>query len=211
MSSSYNPDLHHRRSIRLRGYDYSREGLYFVTICVQKHECIFGKVVDDGIQLNEYGKMIEECWKNIPVHYPIAVLHHHIVMPNHFHGIIEIVDKSIQPNPNDIPVGVEYFRPNPNDTPVGVEYFRPNPNDQSIANKNPDPRSSQRPNCTSGTLGAIIRGFKIGTTKMIGYSVWQRGYHEHIIRNEAGYKYISDYIVNNPSQWYEDKFNIIRT
>ncbi|MDR0811398.1 MAG: transposase, partial [Paludibacter sp.] len=75
----YNPDIHHRRSIRLRNYDYAQVGLYFVTICVQNHECVFGKIVGGEMILNEYGKTVNDCWLDIPQHYPNVVLHEFVV------------------------------------------------------------------------------------------------------------------------------------
>ena len=182
--NKYNPDIHHRHSIRLRGYDYSQEGLYFITICAPNRKHLFGEIVDDEMQMNEYGKTVEKCWFEIPQHYPKAVLHEHIVMPNHFHAILEIV-------------GAEYFPPNNNA-----------PNEIKVENIRPLPSAVQ---CKSGTLGAIIRGFKIGVTKRIGFSVWQRNYHEHIIRSAKSYQTISEYIINNPAKWNEDMFNPLNT
>ena len=93
MPMPYNREIHHRRSIRLKGYDYSQEGLYFITICVQDRECLFGKIVDHPIMiLNDAGKIADQCWLAIPQHFPDVVLHEYIVMPNHVHGIIEITN-----------------------------------------------------------------------------------------------------------------------
>ena len=87
----YNPNLHHRRSIRLKGYDYSQEGLYFVTICCQNKECLFGKIVDNEMILNNARKIANDCWQQISKHFPNVILHEYVIMPNHFHGIIQIV------------------------------------------------------------------------------------------------------------------------
>jgi len=240
--NKYNPNIHHRRSIRLKDYNYSQNGLYFITICTKNRECLFGEIINEEMQLNKTGKIIEKCWLEIPQHYPKITLHQHIVMPNHFHAIIEIAADSTQKNivENAI-VGVEYFRPNnsPNNQTknivenvvdnVGAEYFPPNneisPENspktngvdvrwvgiqnvgiQRVENIRPL-QSKPRPNCNSGTLGAIIRGFKIGATKNIGFSVLQRNYHEHIIRNEKSLQIISEYIANNPAKWENDIFN----
>ena len=88
----YNPDKHHRRTIRLCGYDYAQEGLYFVTVCCQGRVCLFGEIVDGEMILNPAGRMVEKCWLDIPKHFPHAVLHDYIIMPNHVHGIIELTD-----------------------------------------------------------------------------------------------------------------------
>lgn len=86
----YNPNVHHRKSIRLKGYDYSKEGLYFITLCCQGRECLFGEIIDGEIILNDAGKISNECWLAIPEHFPNALLHEHIILPNHMHGIIEL-------------------------------------------------------------------------------------------------------------------------
>ena len=91
----YNPDIHHRRSIRLKGYDYSRAGLYFITICAQDQLCLFGKIENGQMVLNDAGKMIQTVWNELPVFYIGFNIHGFVVMPNHVHGIIEI-----KQNPN---------------------------------------------------------------------------------------------------------------
>jgi REP element-mobilizing transposase RayT len=87
----YNPQIHHRRSIRLKGYDYSQAGLYFITICTQNRECLFGEIRSPEMILNDAGNIANECWLVIPNHFPNVVLHEFIVMPNHIHGIVEYV------------------------------------------------------------------------------------------------------------------------
>ncbi|HHB79547.1 MAG TPA: transposase [Saprospiraceae bacterium] len=86
----YNPKKHHRRSIRLKGYDYSKAGLYFITICAEGRKCLLGKVVDGKMYLNPAGKMIEEEWLKLVQRFPNVKLHDYVVMPNHFHAILEI-------------------------------------------------------------------------------------------------------------------------
>jgi len=86
----YDPEKHHRRSIRLRGYDYTQPGAYFVTIVTRNRECLFGDVVDGNVALNEYGHVVHACWKAIPDHFPNVTLDAFVVMPNHVHGIIVI-------------------------------------------------------------------------------------------------------------------------
>ncbi len=88
---SYNSKIHNRRSIRLKGYDYSQAGLYFITICVQNREWLFGKIENDEMILNDAGKMVEIEWLNLKNLFPNIELHEYITMPNHFHGILEIV------------------------------------------------------------------------------------------------------------------------
>ena len=88
----YDPERHRRRSIRLPGYDYAQVGAYFVTICAQQRLCLFGDIVDDEVRLNESGQMIERWWVGLPTKFPNVALDQSVVMPNHVHGIIIIVD-----------------------------------------------------------------------------------------------------------------------
>ena len=85
----YNPEKHHRQSVRLEGYDYSRVGLYFVTVCCWQKECLFGRVVSDTVELTEAGSLAERFWKEIPVRFPSVVLDEFVIMPNHLHGILQ--------------------------------------------------------------------------------------------------------------------------
>jgi len=192
----YNPQIHHRKSIRLKGYDYSQAGLYFITICCQDRECRFGKIENDKMILNNLGKIADECWLEIPKHFPNVILHEYIVMPNHVHGIIELV--------ND-------------DNVVGVENFQP------LQHHNESQRNEFQ-KMIPRSIGSIVKGFKIGVTKWFRINedvsegdgnfqplqsqqkLWQRNYHEHIIRNEKSYQTISNYIVKNPERWKGDKF-----
>jgi REP element-mobilizing transposase RayT len=84
----HDSDKHHRRSIRLKGYDYSQAGAYFVTICTQNMECLLGDMVDEEMRLNDAGQMVQDVWHKIPEHFPHADVDEFIVMPNHIHGII---------------------------------------------------------------------------------------------------------------------------
>lgn len=168
----------HRRSIRLAGYDYSQGGLYFVTICAKDRKCVFGKIEHGNILLNDVGNVVKTCWLEIPDHYPNVVLHEFVIMPNHIHGMIEL---------------------------VGANYYSPDSTGQIIfwANNN----SPLQANGTSGTIGAIVRGFKIGTTKILSKSIWQRNYHDHIIRNADAYHKILEYIITNPLKWNDDCYH----
>jgi putative transposase len=92
------PVKHHRRSIRLKDYDYSQDGAYFVTICVHNRESLFGKIANEKMILNDVGKIAEQCWCEIPQHYPNVILDKYIVMPNHVHGILIIDNPSVGAN-----------------------------------------------------------------------------------------------------------------
>ena len=91
----YNPQIHHRKSIRLKGYDYAQAGLYFITICCQNHISYFGHIQNGEMILNDAGNMIETEWINLKNRFPNIGLHEFVTMPNHFHGILEIVRASL--------------------------------------------------------------------------------------------------------------------
>jgi hypothetical protein len=88
----YDPEKHRRRSIRLKGYDYSQAGVYFVTICTQGRACLFGEVVDGEMRLNDAGRMVVAEWERLPALFPNVVLDAFVVMPNHIHGIVILTD-----------------------------------------------------------------------------------------------------------------------
>jgi REP element-mobilizing transposase RayT len=88
----YNPNVHHRRSIRLPGYDYSQAGSYFMTIVAWQRECLFGAVTDGQVRLSRAGQLVEDVWKTLPARYPGIALDSFCVMPNHVHGILNITD-----------------------------------------------------------------------------------------------------------------------
>jgi len=202
----YNPNIHHRRSIRLQGYDYSGEGLYFITICCHNKVCLFGHVVNGTMVLNEYGQIAFSEWMKTPEIRPNVELDEFIVMPNHIHVIIRITRRGELHSPN--------IESNSSDFGVDSRGVLNTPDFMGECNS-PQPYSPQRysPQLQgpSQTIGAIVRGYKSAVTKQlnqlgIGRKVWQRDYYEHIIRNEQSYYNISKYIVNNPAKWWEDKF-----
>ncbi|WP_339706069.1 hypothetical protein [Algoriphagus aquimarinus] len=154
---------------------------------------------------NKSGSVVQDAWLEIPLHYPNIVLHEFVVMPNHIHGIIEIVD----------PVGENLHSNNNLENDVGAENLPPsNKNsDESIrANiDSPLQRRNAEFKSPSKTIGSIVRGYKIGVTKWHRsntdiYDVWQRSYHDHVIRDERSHLKISNYIMNNPNSWEDDMF-----
>ena len=194
----YNPTLHHRRSIRLKGYDYSQAGMYFVTICCQDRVCHFGKIENGEMMLNEFGKIAIDEWLKTAEIRKTVILHDYIVMPNHFHGIIEIT------NMRD---DVEALRATPLQETTSLPVIRP----YSRTDVKNEYMSSISPKC--GELATIVRAFKSAVTKQInelrntrGEKLWQRDYWENIIRNEQSYQYIANYIINNPKKWENDRF-----
>jgi len=173
--TQYDPQKHDRRSIRLRGHDYASPGAYFVTICTQDRQCLFGDVVGGDMQLNDGGRVAEECWWAIPKHFPHAALDAFVVMPNHVHGVIMMTDT------------------------VGAKNLSPLHDADAATFRSP-----------SMTIGSIVRGFKVGVTKWFRkrtdiYSIWQRNYYEHIIRNEDELIQTRTYIAENPLKWELDE------
>lgn len=186
---NYNPEIHHRRSIRLRGYDYSQAGAYFVTICVQGRECLFGNIQNDIVELNEYGKIVYHFWEQVPKHFQNADIDFAVVMPNHFHGIIVIGD--------DFKKGIN---------PGGVEGGEV---EGKVVEGGETPPLRRKP-----TLGQIVAYFKYQTTKSInqirdlpGVKLWQRNYYEHIIRTEECLEKLREYIMQNPQRWDIDQLH----
>ena len=164
----FNPAIHHRKSIRIKGYNYAQDGAYFVTICTHNRHRLFGDITTEMV-LNPFGIVVGDAWQNTSVIRPGILLDEFVIMPNHIHGII-IIRR-------------------------GVLQYAPTPIFQS----------------PSQTIGAIIRGFKSSTTKQInqmrrkpGLPVWQRNYHEHIIRNEEELHRIREYIITNAQNWVND-------
>lgn len=200
----YDSEKHRRRSTRLKEYDYSRQGAYFVTVCVKNKENLLGKIINGEMFLSEIGKIIEKCWNEIPIHYPHVQSDKHIIMPNHVHGVIKIIDG------DDNIAGAEDFQPlrphTQKNANVGVENFQP------LHQTRPQPNINQYQKVIPRSLGSIVRGFKIGVTKWCNHQkykhfAFQRNYHEHIVRNENELNRIREYIINNPLQWQFDREN----
>ncbi len=181
--------MNNRKRNRLLGYDYSRDNLYFVTNCVKNNECCFGNVVhvetgrdlsvqnksqihpsqihqelEYKVELNKFGLIIAEKINWLMVHYTFVDIHNFVVMPNHFHLILEIDSQKV----------------------IG----------QDVKIK---------------SLSSLMGALKTTTSRAI-HSLglesfaWHRSFHDHIIRNEKSYQNISNYIDNNPSKWFQDKF-----
>ena len=189
----YDRNKHHRRSIRLKGYDYSQPGAYFVTICVDRRQCLFGDVVGGQMVLNQYGMVVADTYQWLCDRYPYLYTDEWIVMPNHFHAIMVIADKS---------------RTDTNKPCRGVLRNAPTINKQQTDNNSSNPITKRKP------LGRLIGAFKTVSTKKInilrdapGTKLWQRNYYEHIIRNQDAMDKIRHYIVNNPISWSIDQLH----
>jgi len=158
-------DLPKRKANRLKEYDYSRPGAYFVTVCTEKRLKTLCDIVGDGFPVpKEAGMIAENCIQEIPVRYPMVHVDRYVIMPNHIHLLVSI--------------------------------------DVINGTGNPSP-----------TLGNVIGWFKYQVTKRVnehvgshGKRVFQRSYHDHVIRGEKDYRKIWEYIEDNPHRWKEDCF-----
>jgi REP element-mobilizing transposase RayT len=188
-----------RRSIRLCGYDYSRQGAYFVTVCTEGRKRLFGTVVNGRMALNDAGRAAAACWRDIPNHFPHAAVDEWVVMPDHVHGIIVITRDGYPVGANNhSPVLANNHSPVPanNHSPVPANNHSPALGQERAKDFSPLPCG------TSRTVGSIVRGFKIGVTKWVrGDSPWQRNYYEIIVRNETALANIRMYIRDNPANW----------
>ena len=182
---SYNPEQHHRRSIRLRGYDYSSAGYYFVTVCTQQRRSLYGTVVDAEMQLNDAGRMVEHWWLKLAEKFAEVVLDEHITMPNHFHGIIVIVDCRGAPVCAPSWGETDAVRLPEKRVPLGeiVQWFK------------------------TMTTNEFIRGVKESGWPRFDRKLWQRDYFEHVIRDEKSSNNIRRYIRANPLMWPHDRYN----
>jgi len=178
----YDPNRHHRRSIRLKGYDYSQAGAYFITLCTQDRACLFGKVVNGEMRLNDAGRMVLAEWNRLPERFPQVVLDAFVVMPNHVHGILVITD----PAPT---VGATVGA-----TPTVGATTRVAPTVGNIIGA-----------FKSRVTVEYIRGVKTSGWPPFRGRLWQRNYYEHIIRNERALNAIRQYIMENPRRWQMDR------
>lgn len=193
----YNPEVHHRQSIRLRHYDYSHAGAYFVTICAWQRECLFGEVMGGEMRLNAFGEILRVEWQLTAMLRDSVALDEFIVMPNHFHAIISINDRR----------GTACRAPGVNDN---KDRDQNSEMDQGTARRAPTVELFGRP--VVGSLSTIIRSFKSAVTRHInqqrknpGAPVWQRNYYERIIRDEAELYALRQYIIDNPREWADDE------
>lgn len=204
---TYNPNIHHRRSIRLKGYDYTQPGYYFITICTQNHVCLFGEIRDGEIILNQYGQITHNEWMKTADIRPNIELGPFVIMPNHIHGII-IIKYKHQLNSNR---GNSARRGTAHHC-TGTVHRAPT-TIYKIATELTQ-KNEQFGKPISNSIPTIIRSYKSTVTKQInqlrntpGIPVWQRNYWEHIIRNEQSYLKISEYIETNPARWHDDRFH----
>lgn len=195
----FNSEIHHRKSIRAKGYDYAQDGAYFVTVCARNKQCLFGEIVNGKMELNGAGKIVCDCWAGLKNRFSNIENDVFVVMPNHFHGILSVGAGLVSARPEFLNL-MEFARGN-------AEAYN--------ANARADTRPA--PTGANAGLGDIICAFKSLTTNEyirnvksgkfppFEKSMWQRNYWEHIIRNEEDLDRIREYIINNPLNWELDE------
>ena len=197
------PQKYNRKSLRLKGYNYTQSGLYFVTICCQNRLHLFGEIPKDEMVLNETGQMIEEEWLTLPKRFPNIKLHEYIVMPNHFHAILEITTVR---NSAEETLMVSSHSHDDVGQPQGIAPTL-SPADGKISEWEKNPRLGDIVGAfQSITTVKYIQGVKTKGWAAFHKKVWQRNYWDVIIWNEKSYLNISKYILNNARNWREDKF-----
>ncbi|MEZ5008906.1 MAG: transposase [Chitinophagales bacterium] len=191
----YNPDKHHRRSIRLIGYDYAQEGLYFITLCVQNRKHIFGKIENEKLCLNPIGQIAYNEWLNTAQIRDNIALHDFIVMPNHFHAILQILWQKGK----EEDIG-KFKSPSQTIGSIirGYKIATIKKIKDYIHNYYGTGELQFAPTEFAPTIEII---------KKLDYKIWQRNYYEHIIRNEKSNNHISQYIINNPINWEKDSLH----
>ena len=207
--NKYQSKKYQRKSIRLKGYDYSNAGLYFITICCKDRVCRFGDVVNGEMVLNEFGQIAHDGWIKLVERFSNFELDVFQIMPNHMHGIIVLknipVVSGFTPDPNKEDPNKE----DPNKEDPSAEYpNKPEKNtidqiekkSKDIAPSIPDIVGAYKSLVSNGSL----KKYKLRNQAM--GKLWQSNYYEHIIRNEQSFQNISSYIINNPKKWEEDKF-----
>lgn len=172
-----NSHLPQRKSPRLRGYDYSHEGAYFVTICTHERRSLFGFINKSEMVSGALGEIASKCWFKIPDHFPSVELDAFIVMPNHVHGILVLQTTTDTPQINPI-------------STVGTRYS---------ASAQP-----QLGKIINAYKGAVTRFAK--QAGLFRDPIWQSRYHDHIIRDEKALNYIRHYVHDNLARWETDKF-----
>ena len=190
----FDPQIHHRRSIRLSEYNYSQEGAYFITIVTHKRECIFGVIDDHTMHPNTADKIATECWLEIPIHFPYVLADSFIVMPNHIHGILALTSSLSKISQN--------AEASSHGGTVPAQQTKSHSTIETFGKP------------ISGSIPTIIRSFKSAVTRKInifkrtpGPVIWQSNYFERVIRNYEEWEKIREYVNMNPISWADDKEN----
>ncbi len=203
----YDPDRHHRHSIRMDDYDYSKDGVYFVTICIHNRERLLCEICDGMTALSEIGRAVEDAWNAIAKRFPFVVLDDYVLMPNHLHGILVFVEAD-KPDKTDVASGE--MKEVAANAKVNLAKAK-----EGAASSAPtgfvDLTGEATPKVA---LGGVLRAFKslsaIAANRLLDRAeqpFWQRNYHERIVRDEQEMDQVRTYIYHNPLQWSTDTEN----
>ncbi len=217
---------HQRRSLRLRAYDYTGAGAYFVTICTQRHACLFGRILEGEMHLNDAGRMIQTVWAEIPAFYPGVDVDQFAVMPNHVHGIIVLAGGTPDGRTRDRGVACDGQARGPAPTGIGGDAGGAVLRNGAAISVPVGAAPRGRPMDGGATekarpmsLADVVHRFKTMTTRRYADGVkhrgwpafagrlWQRNYYEHVIRDDDPLDRIRQYILDNPTQWAADREN----
>jgi putative transposase len=186
------PSLPNRRSIRLRTFDYSQPSAYFLTICARENKSMFGRIIDGKMVSNALGRIVENCWREILIHFPNVELATHVIMPNHMHGII-VIRQTMTPRTTG-----DHGKSSAKDS-RRAQHAVPLPTHGFGAP-------------VAGSIPTVVGAFKSSSAKQIRQvmrkpelQVWQRGYYEHVIRNDDDFRKARAYIRSNPARWAFDR------
>ena len=215
-----------RRSIRLKDYDYSQSGLYFITICTANKYCLFGTDSEYSVNLSNIGEKARDCWLEMPSHFNNAKLDEFVVMPNHIHGIIVLTDNEEKRAENIQPLQKKSTQNKSSQNKSTHNYAIQNSPAQddskdnlSDSNRNvgvqyiePSTRQNRFQHITPKSIGSIVRSYKAAVTRRcrndeICEIVWQRNFYERVIRSEKELNCLREYITNNPLNWNLDREN----
>lgn len=210
-----NPRGFHRRSIRLKGYDYTQPGAYFITLCTAGRELLFGEIIDGAMNLYRLGLIVQKAWLELPRHYPNVVLDAMVIMPNHVHAVILLVEDACTGTIDRGKDRIAQLAKGASDVGCRIPGSQPDPGEPEATKEGDETRpfSAQTPN-KRDALPEIVRAFKTYSAKRInavrrtpGQPVWQRNYYEHIVRNDEEWENIRLYVNNNPQEWARDVEN----
>jgi REP element-mobilizing transposase RayT len=204
MTVQRNADHRRRRSIRLPGYDYTQPGAYFITICTYQRELLFGDVADGEMISNAYGQIVGEEWQKTAQLRPYVRLDAHVVMPNHFHGIVWITQDDSDGRGMARHAPITRRTPTAHHVPTTARHVPTTPHAPT--------REFGKP--VAASLSTIVGAFKSAVTRRInqlrgtpGTPVWQRNYWEHVVRTDRALDAIRQYIADNPARWTLDRYH----
>ena len=195
-------DIYRIPSARARWWNYNQSGSYFITICTHGMECCLGEIIGHEMYLSEIGRIAEKCWLDIPTHHQYVKLNEWIIMPNHIHGILEIMPTA----------PVETLHATILHNPCKMNQETLHATSLPAAPENLEVKNNYMASISprKGSLASIIRSYKSAVSKKVHplYALfeWQERYYDHVIKDAPTYHRIEAYIKNNVCCWEKDRF-----